>query len=115
MHKITIFLILVIAFSNNILGQAKGKFRTDLQFSIAIAENGYGLAYSVEPKYNLRHNMSVGLKLGRSAITKDRRIKFETETDLGSFSQLDYKTNHTNHFLGTFDYHVYFNYRSYSI
>jgi len=69
MKKI-ILLLAVLAFSNG-YSQEAGKFRVGLDFGYVPASGGGGGLISLEPKFNIKDNMNVGLRLGGAAVVRD--------------------------------------------
>lgn len=97
MKKI-ILLLAVLAFSNG-YSQEEGKFRVGLDFGYVPASGGGGGLISLEPKFNIKDNMNVGLRLGAAAVVRDL-----VSNDNDEFSA---KVAGISSFVGTYDY--YFN------
>lgn len=57
---------------SDVIGQEAGKFRVgmDMGFTIPSAGGGGFLIY-LEPKYNIRDNMNIGLRIGGAAMARD--------------------------------------------
>ncbi|RDI58188.1 porin family protein [Flavobacterium glaciei] len=51
--------------------QKEGGFRVGLDLGIVPANSGGGVLLSLEPKYNIKDNMNVGLRIGVAAIVRD--------------------------------------------
>lgn len=97
MKKITLFIIALIA-CLSVNAQEEGKIRVSLDLGYAIpSDGGGGVAIYLEPKYNIKDNMSVGVRLGSAALIKNvvSTSGGEVEGEIGA--------NGT--YLGTFDYH----------
>lgn len=86
------------ALSGSVQAQEVGKVRVGFNFGYAIPDGGGGLSYSIEPKYNLKENMMVGLKLGAALMLKN----IEGEGNEGT---LEADLAATGYYLGTFDYY----------
>ncbi|WP_243400307.1 porin family protein [Flavobacterium alvei] len=69
MRKI-ILLVAVLLFANG-YSQEAGKFRVGLDFGYVPAGGGGGGLVSLEPKFNIKDNMNVGLRLGGAAVVRD--------------------------------------------
>ena len=98
MKKSFVTIILLFAFVQS-YPQAEGKFRFGLDLGYAIpAGGGAGISFSIEPKYNIKDNMNVGLRIGVAGNTRD----------LLSFSNSsNRKASATTSYVATYDY--YFN------
>lgn len=89
----------VFAFTNG-YSQEEGKFRVGLDLGYTVPSNGGGgILFSVEPKYNLKDNMNVGLRIGAAAMVRD------IKTDDGGTTSAKISANGS--YVGTYDY--YFN------
>ena len=92
-------LIIAISMLQGVWAQKEGRFRTDLNLGYAIpVEGNGGVLFQVEPKYNIKNNMNVGLRIGAAYIKRDLdpallAIGIAAPYSLG-FS-----------FLGTYNYH----------
>lgn len=101
MKKITfLFLILLTSFS---FAQEKGKFRASLDLGYATSsDGGGGASLYLEPMYNIKDNISVGIRIGTPILFK--KIEFfdgetsETtgDTNLNLIATLDYHFNKNN-------------------
>lgn len=99
MKKIAISCLFVLsALSGSVQAQEVGKVRVGFNFGYAIPDGGGGISYSLEPKYNLKENMMVGLKFGAAGMLKN----IEGEDGAGTF-EADLAA--TGYYLGTFDYY----------
>lgn len=98
MKKIILTAIAAFALTN-IYAQEEGKFRVGLDLGYTIPSNGGGgVLFSIEPKYNIKDNMNVGLRIGAAAMIRD----IETEGETTSA-----KVSANGSYVGTYDY--YFN------
>ena len=70
MKKIILLIITLLLFTNS-YSQKKGGFRVGLDFGFVPASGGGGATFSLEPKYNIKDNMNVGLRLGAAAVVRD--------------------------------------------
>lgn len=96
MKKFT-FLFLAL-FSAITFAQEEGKVRVSLDLGYAIpAAGGGGLALYLEPMYNIKDNMSVGLRIGSAALIK------EVEFSDGGIAEGELGANGS--YMATFDYH----------
>jgi outer membrane protein W len=70
MKKITLAVIavLVFGFAN---AQKKEGFRVGLELGYVPTSGGLGIEFALEPKYNIKDNMNVGLKISGTAIISD--------------------------------------------
>lgn len=97
MKKIIVLSFLVLAFATG-YSQKEGKFRVGLDFGFVPSSGGGGAMFSLEPKYNIKDNMNIGLRLGIAAIVKDLNINGDSPSANVSAS---------NSYVGTYD--TYFN------
>jgi len=98
MKKIILSAIAVFALTN-IYSQEEGKFRVGLDLGYTVPSNGGGgVLFSIEPKFNLKDNMNVGLRIGGAAMVRD--IKSDGESTSAKISA-------NGSYVGTYDY--YFN------
>lgn len=88
--SITLF---CIAFSN---AQVAEKFRVGLDLGLVPANKGFGLSFMLEPKYNIKDNMNIGLRLGSTAIIKN--VNTVTTLKSGALQGI-------SSYTGTFDYY----------
>lgn len=51
--------------------QNEGGFRVGLDLGVVPTNGGGGVLLSLEPKYNIKDNMNVGLRIGAAAIVRD--------------------------------------------
>lgn len=95
MKKIILTMVTICAFgfAN---AQREGGFRVGLDLGVVPASKGLGISFALEPKYNIKNNMSVGLKFGGAAIVKD--IYDYGSTTTATISAIASYT-------GTFDYY----------
>jgi outer membrane protein X len=95
MKKLT-FVVLSLLCFNFANAQREGGFRVGLDLGIIPASGGLGVSFDIEPKYNIKENMSVGLRLGGAVIARDVEEigsnTFVTATAIASY-------------LGTYDYY----------
>jgi outer membrane protein W len=68
-----VILVLFAALTcNAIYAQKEGGFRVGLDLGATLPSNGGGgLLLSIEPKYNLKDNMNIGLRIGTAAMVRD--------------------------------------------
>jgi len=98
MKKIILTVAAVCAFASG-YAQKEGSFRVGLDLGYTIPSNGGGgVLFSIEPKYNIKENMNVGLRIGSAAMVRD------IATDGESTSA---KISANGSYVGTYDY--YFN------
>lgn len=99
MKKIILVTFLLFAFANS-YSQKKDGFRVGLDFGYVMPSNGGGggALFSLEPKYNIKDNMNVGLRIGGAAMIR------EIKTDGISSTA---KISASGSYVGTYDY--YFN------
>jgi outer membrane protein W len=96
MKKIVLMVFIVIVAANG-YSQKKGAFRVGLDVGYVPASGGGGGLLSIEPKYNIKDNMNVGLRLGGAAVVRD------LESNIGnSYSA---KVAGIGSYVGTFDYY----------
>lgn len=77
--------------------QQANKFRFDFDLGYAIPQGGGGgLSFYLEPKWNIKDNMSVGLRFGVAALIKELEENGNTtEGEIGA----------NGSYVGTFDYY----------
>jgi outer membrane protein W len=98
MKKIILTAAAVFAFANG-YSQTEGGFRVGLDLGYTIPSNGGGgILFSIEPKYNIKDNMNVGLRIGAAAMVRDIKSDGDTESA---------KVSANGSYVGTYDY--YFN------
>jgi outer membrane protein W len=78
--------------------QKEGGFRVGLDLGVVPTNGGGGVMFSLEPKYNIKDNMNVGLRIGIAAIIRDIN-------DSGSTTSAKVAANGS--YVATYDY--YFN------
>lgn len=78
--------------------QNEGSFRVGLDLGIVPSNGGGGVLLSLEPKYNIKDNMNVGLRIGIAAIVRD-------VNDSGATTNA--KASANGSYVATYDY--YFN------
>ena len=99
MKKITLTVAAVFAFALG-YSQKEGGFRVGLDLGYTIPSNGGGgVLFSIEPKYNIKDNMNVGLRIGAAAMVRD--IKTDENENTSA------KISANGSYVGTYDY--YFN------
>jgi outer membrane protein X len=90
---LSVVALLIFGFAHS---QREGGFRVGLDMGIIPANGGLGISFDIEPKYNIKENMSVGLRIGGAAIARDVEesgiTTSVTATAIGSY-------------IGTFDYY----------
>lgn len=98
MKKIILSAIAVFALTNS-YSQQEGKFRVGLDLGYTVPSNGGGgVLFSIEPKYNIKDNMNVGLRIGAAAMVRDIKDNGDTTSA---------KVSANGSYVGTYDY--YFN------
>jgi outer membrane protein X len=70
MKKIILLLLVALTFAN-VYSQEKGKFRVGFDLGYVPAGGGGGGLLSIEPKFNIKDNMNVGLRFGGAAVVRD--------------------------------------------
>jgi len=73
MKKFLVFILFgfFLAFPD-VFAQEEGKFRVGLDMGLTIpSSGGGGLLIYLEPKYNIRDNMNIGLRIGGAAMFRD--------------------------------------------
>ena len=93
---LTLTALCAITFAN---AQEQGKIRVDFGLGYAIPKGGGGVLINLEPKYNIKDNMSVGLRFGAAVIAKN--IEF---TDAEENSEAEGEVSANGSYLGTFEY-----------
>lgn len=95
MKKIAFIIIALLAF-NNSNAQRENGFRVGFDLGVIPASGGVGVSFDVEPKFNIKDNMNVGIRIGGAGIARDieeiGNTTFVTATAIVSY-------------LGTFDYY----------
>lgn len=96
MEKIILTAFAVFAFANG-YSQKEGGFRVGLDFGYTIPSNGGGgVLFSIEPKYNIKDNMNVGLRIGAAAMVRDINNNGNTQSANISVN---------GSYVGTYDYY----------
>ncbi len=95
MKKIILLALLTLAVAHS-YSQEKGKFRLGLDLGYVPASGGVGGLLSLEPKFNIKDNMNVGLRFGITGIVKDIQESSITTTA---------KVSANSSFTGTYDYY----------
>jgi outer membrane protein X len=96
MKKIVLLALITMAFAN-VYSQEKGKFRVGLDFGYVPTGGGGGALFSIEPKYNIKDNMNVGLRIGGAGIVRDIQENGDETTSA--------KISVSSSFVGTYDYY----------
>ncbi|WP_395049911.1 hypothetical protein [Flavobacterium sp.] len=95
MRKIILLVIIALAVANG-YSQKKGGFRVGLDLGYVPTGGGGGGMLSIEPKYNIKDNMNVGLRLGGAGIAKDiQENSTATSAEISANGSL----------VGTYDYY----------
>jgi len=95
MKKIILLALLTLAVANG-YSQQKGRIRVGLDLGYVPTGGGGGGMLSIEPKYNIKDNMNVGLRLGGAGIAKD------IQNDSNATSA---EVSVNGSFVGTYDYY----------
>jgi outer membrane protein X len=95
MKRIIVMTLITLAVANG-YSQEKGKFRVGLDLGFVPSGGGGGVMFSLEPKYNIKDNMNIGLRFGAAAIIKD----LNTNVDSPSA-----KVSASGSYVGTYDYY----------
>ncbi|MBA4153267.1 outer membrane beta-barrel protein [Flavobacterium sp.] len=94
--KKVILSVVALLFFGFVQAQREGGFRVGLDVGYIPASGGAGVSFDIEPKYNIKENMNVGLRIGIAAIARDveeiGNTTFVTATAIGSY-------------IATFDYY----------
>lgn len=96
--KKNILAVIIALLSLSGYAQKEGGFRVGLDLGIVPANSGGGVLLSLEPKYNIKDNMNLGLRIGVAAIVRDIN-------DMGTNSSAKVSANGS--YVATYDY--YFN------
>ena len=96
MKKIILVLFITLVVANG-YSQKEGSFRVGLDLGYVPAGGGGGGMFSLEPKYNIKDNMNVGLRLGGAAVVRDL-VSNENE-------EFTAKVAGIGSFVGTYDYY----------
>lgn len=96
MRKIILLVFLTLAFANS-YSQKQGGFRVGLDLGYVPTGGGGGGLLSIEPKYNIKENMNVGLRFGLAGIARD--IQENSDESITA------KISVNNSYVGTYDYY----------
>jgi len=100
MRKIT-FLILVLLTSLT-FAQEKGKFRVSLDLGYAIpSAGGGGASLYLEPMYNIKDNMSVGIRLASTSLNKEIEFSDGNTSGTSIDSNESYMVTYNYYFNGS--------------
>ncbi|MBP6182171.1 hypothetical protein [Flavobacterium sp.] len=98
MKKVILAVFITLVFTN-VYSQKQGGFRVGLDLGYTVPSNGGGgLLLSIEPKYNIKENMNIGLRIGAAAMIRDIQ-------DNGATTSAKVSANGS--YVATYDY--YFN------
>lgn len=99
MEKTVFTAILLFAFILT-FSQEEAKFRvgTDLGYVIP-AEGGAGISFSIEPKYNIKDNMNVGLRIGIAGKARNL-FSFSNNNDTTASAITSYVATYDYYFNG---------------
>lgn len=95
MKKVILLAFIILAIANG-YSQVNGKFRVGLDLGYVPSKGGGGAMFSLEPKYNIKDNMNVGLRFGIAAIIKDLNTNGDTPSA---------KVSASGSYVGTYDYY----------
>lgn len=95
MKKIILIIIITLAVTNG-YSQKKGGFRVGLDGGFVPAAGGAGGMLSLEPKFNIKDNMNVGLRIGLVGMARDVQ-------DDGITPSAEISAN--NSYVGTYDFY----------
>ena len=96
MKKIMVIALAFCAFATG-YSQKENGFRVGLDFGYTFPSNGGGGGlFSIEPKYNIKDNMNVGLRIGAAFMVRD------VQTNVNSQSA---KVSANGSYVGTYDYY----------
>ena len=96
MKTITITILASLCFMMS-QAQEESKFRFDFGLGYTVPKGGGGILINLEPKWNIKENMAVGLRFGAAAMAKEIEVSENGESAEASIS-----TNGS--YLGTFEY-----------
>lgn len=96
MKKIILLAFLFVTFANT-YSQEKGKFRVGLDLGYVPAGGGGGGMFSIEPKFNIKDNMNVGLRMGIAGVVRDL-VSADNEEFTAEVAGI-------GSFVGTYDYY----------
>ena len=91
--------ITILAFFCFLMTQAQqeSKFRFDFGLGYTVPKGGGGVLINLEPKWNIKDNMAVGLRLGAAAMAKEIEV-----SDDGENAEANISANGS--YVGTFEY-----------
>jgi len=100
MKRLVLSVVVLLVAVTTTFAQEQGKIRVslDLGYSIPSDGGGGGVAIYLEPKYNLKDNMSVGIRLGSAALVKNFKNTASGDEFKGEIAA-------NNSYMATFDYH----------
>lgn len=99
MKRLILSIVILLVAVTTTFAQEQGKIRVSLDLGYAIpSDGGGGLAIYLEPKYNLKDNMSVGIRLGFATLIKN--VKSTASSDV-----FEGEIGANFSYLATFDYH----------
>lgn len=96
MKKVILLALITLAVANG-YSQRKGGFRVGLDLGYVPAGGGGGGMFSLEPKYNIKDNMNIGLRLGAAAVVRDL-VSTQNE-------EFTAKVAGIGSYVGTYDYY----------
>lgn len=100
MKKLILAVFVAMVFTN-VYSQRQGGFRVGLDLGYTFpSDGGGGILFSIEPKYNIKENMNVGLRIGAAAMIRDIQ-------DNGDGNTTSAKVSANGSYVATYDY--YFN------
>lgn len=92
----TVAALTIIGFSS--FGQEANKFRVGVEIGAAIPKGGGGFLFAIEPKYNLKDNLNVGIRWELAAMAKAVTIDAQNDITDATFSA-------HSCFIGTIDHY----------
>ena len=84
--KKVIILILFIAIGFTSNAQQEGEFRFGIDAGGAIVKGGGGAIFTLEPKYNIKDDLNVGLRLETAGMVKEFSTNGTNSTSSGKFA-----------------------------
>ncbi|UZO80324.1 outer membrane beta-barrel protein [Aquimarina sp. ERC-38] len=96
MKKITLTLLTLFC-TIGIYAQQENKFRVDFGIGYTAPKGGGGILVNLEPKWNIKDNMAVGIRLGAAAMAKEIEISDDE-------SSSEAKLSSNGSYVGTFEY-----------
>lgn len=100
MKKIVFLLLTLLSISS--YAQEQGKIRASLDLGYAKSNGGNGVTIYLEPMYNIKDNISIGVRIGTPILVKKIELfngeESETSgnTNLSFLATIDYHFNETN-------------------